>query len=89
MKNKHHDARRIHIKDPERTDLSYTNHDEYWDSKREFLNPDLVSRFWAGNEEFGKTNLPGHVLGRPWLYLPKEDATGYIAATTNHIGPVP
>ncbi|SMQ72119.1 hypothetical protein SAMN05444673_2110 [Bacillus sp. OV166] len=82
-------SRRVHITDPEGTDLSYTNHDEYWDSKREFYNPDLVDIFYKGNEEFGKTYLPGHILGRPWMYLPKEDATGYIAGTSNHIGPVP
>ena len=82
-------SRRIRITDPEGTDLSYTNHDEYWDSKREFYNPDLVNRFWAGNTGFGKTYLPGHVLGRPWMYIPKEDACGVIAGTSNHIGPVP
>ncbi|SDH21703.1 Leucyl aminopeptidase (aminopeptidase T) [Alteribacillus persepolensis] len=87
--NKIRHAKRIRIQDPEGTDLSYTNHDEYYDSKREFYNPDLVERFWKGNKSFGKTYLPGHVLGRPWLYHPKEDATGVIAGTTNHIGPVP
>ncbi|NTZ17990.1 hypothetical protein EXW96_10545 [Paenibacillus sp. JMULE4] len=82
-------ARRIRITDPEGTDLSYTNHDAYYDSKREFFNPDLVDRFWSQNKNFGKTYLPGHVLGRPWMYLPKEDASGVIAGTSNHIGPVP
>lgn len=82
-------AKEIRIQDPEGTDLTYTNHDDYYDSKREFYNPDLVNQFWAGNTDFGKTYLPGHVLGRPWLYIPKEDAEGVIAGTTNHIGPVP
>jgi len=82
-------ARRIRITDPEGTDITYTNHDEYYDSKREFYHPDLVERFWKNNPEFGKTYLPGHITGRPWMYIPKEDAYGVIAGTTNHIGPVP
>lgn len=82
-------AKRVHITDPEGTDLWYTNHAAYYDPKREFLNPELVARTWAGNEQFGKTYLPGHVLGRPWIYLPNEESEGVVAGTMNHIGPVP
>lgn len=82
-------ARRIRIVDPEGTDLEYTNHAGYYDSKREYYNPDLVGRTWAGNEKFGRTYLPGHVMGRPWIFLPgKEDGNGIIAGTANHIAPV-
>ena len=50
---------------------------------------DLVHDTWTGNEGFGRTYLPGHVLGKPWIYLPgKEDGNGVIAGTTNHIAPV-
>jgi hypothetical protein len=81
-------AKRVRIQDPEGTDVEYTNHNEYYDRNREFLNPELVGRTWAGNEMFGRTYLPGHVLGKPWLYLNKEDGNGVIAGTTNHIAPV-
>ena len=82
-------AKRVRITDPEGTDVEYTNHDGYYDRKREFLNPDLVHDTWTGNEGFGKTYLPGHVLGKPWVYLAgKEDGNGVIAGTTNHIAPV-
>lgn len=82
-------CRRARIVDPEGTDIEYTNHDAYWDAKREFYNPDIVGRTWQGNEKFGATYLPGHITGRPWIYLPnKEDGNGVIAGTTNHIAPV-
>ncbi|WP_019122634.1 hypothetical protein [Brevibacillus massiliensis] len=82
-------ARRIRIVDPEGTDLTYTNHDDYYDRNREFFNEELVEKFWTHNKNFGRTYLPGHVLGRPWMYIPKEDGHGVIAGTMNHIGPVP
>ena len=63
-------AKRVRINDPEGTDVEYTNHAGYYDRKREFLNPDLVAQTWTGNEQFGRTYLPGHVLGKPWIYLP-------------------
>ena len=81
-------AERVRIQDPEGTDLEYTNHDGYYDSRREFLNPELVHNTWTGNEQFGRTYLPGHVLGKPWIFLPgMEDGNGYVAGTTNHIAP--
>jgi hypothetical protein len=81
-------AKRVRIQDPEGTDLTYTNHDGYYDSRREFLNPELVQNTWTGNEQFGRTYLPGHVLGKPWIFLPGfEDGNGYVAGTTNHIAP--
>ena len=82
-------AKRVRITDPEGTDVEFTNHDGYYDRNREFLNADLVHDTWTGNEGFGRTYLPGHVLGKPWVYLPgKEDGSGIIAGTTNHIAPV-
>ena len=82
-------AKRVRITDPEGTDLSFTNHDEYWDAKREFYNAELTATTWRGNEHFGKTYLPGHITGRPWMFHPtKEDGCGVIAGTTNHIAPV-
>ncbi|WP_420732315.1 hypothetical protein, partial [Hwanghaeella sp. 1Z406] len=81
-------AKRARITDPEGTDMSFTNHDEYWDANREFYNPELTARTWTGNEHFGKTYLPGHITGRPWMFHPfKEDGCGIIAGTTNHIAP--
>ena len=81
-------ARRARIVDPEGTDLEFTNHPEYWDARREHYHPDLVAATWTDNPHFGKTYLPGHVTGRPWMFLPgKEDGNGIIAGTTNHIAP--
>ena len=82
-------AKRVRITDPEGTDLSFTNHAEYYDSRREFYDPGLTSATWTTNEHFGKTYLPGHVTGRPWMFHPtKEDGCGVVAGTTNHIAPV-
>ncbi|MCY4192536.1 MAG: hypothetical protein OXD42_14665, partial [Rhodospirillaceae bacterium] len=81
-------ARRVRITDPEGTDLSFTNHPEYWDSRREFYADDLTSATWTTNEHFGRQYLPGHITGRPWMFHPsKEDGNGVIAGTTNHIAP--
>lgn len=81
-------ARNARITDPEGTDITFTNHDGYWDERREAYNPDLVNRTWEGNPKFGATYLPGHITGRPWIFLPgKEDGNGVIAGTTNHIAP--
>ena len=79
-------AKRARIVDPEGTDIEFTNHSEYWDSRREFYSPDLTAATWRGNEHFGKQYLPGHITGRPWMFHPtKEDGHGVIAGTTNHI----
>ncbi len=81
-------CRRARIVDPEGTDIEFTNHDGYWDQRRERYNADIVGRTWEGNAEFGATYLPGHITGRPWIYLKgKEDGNGVIAGTTNHIAP--
>lgn len=81
-------CKRARITDPEGTDLEFTNHAGYWDSNREFYNADLTAATWTGNEHFGKQYLPGHITGRPWMFLPgKEDGNGVIAGTTNHIAP--
>ena len=82
-------AKRVRITDPEGTDLSFTNHAEYYDNRREFYDAGLTQATWTGNEHFGKTYLPGHITGRPWMFHPsKEDGCGVVAGTTNHIAPV-
>mgnify|MGYP005628439989 FL=1 len=82
-------AKRVRITDPEGTDIEFTNHAEYYDAKRENYNWDLITKTWTDNPHFAKTYLPGHVTGRPWIFLPgKEDGNGVIAGTTNHIAPV-
>lgn len=80
-------AKRVRITDPEGTDISFTNHDEYWDERHEGYNPKYVNSTWEGNPKFGATYLPGHITGRPWIYIPQEDGCGVIAGTTNHIAP--
>ena len=84
-------ARRIHISDPEGTDLTFTNHDEYYDSAREFFNPGLIDRWFPQNTQYAKRPLGGHIWGKPWVFLgtDQEDGRGAIAGTMNHIGPHP
>ena len=82
-------AARIRITDPEGTDLNFTNHDGYYDPTRSHYDLGLVGETWKGNTKFGRTYLPGHVTGRPWLYLPQEESHGVVAGTSNHIGVVP
>ncbi len=84
-------AHRVRITDPEGTDLSYTNKDEYWDENRIFYDPDLIARWHPKDKAYAKTYIPGHISGKPSFYLPKglEDGKGVIAGTCNHIGPHP
>ncbi|MGH7747939.1 MAG: hypothetical protein ACREQ5_24740, partial [Candidatus Dormibacteria bacterium] len=79
-------SKRVRITDPEGTDITYTNHDAYWDRNREFYDESHIERWFPQNVNFSKTYLPGHVWGRPWFYLPQEDGTGVVAGTMNHIG---
>ena len=55
-------SKKVRIVDPEGTDIQFTNHDEYWDDKREYYNPDLVNRTWKGNPKFGATYRPATSL---------------------------
>jgi hypothetical protein len=82
-------ARRVHITDPEGTDLRFTNHDEYYDSERRFYAEEWVRKSYPQNIPYGRTYLPGHVWGRPSFHIPQEDGTGVIAGTMNHIAPFP
>ena len=61
---------RIHVTDPEGTDLSYT----LWD--------DFFSGEWFA---FNQTPFGGHLMAHPWTpLLKKEDATGIVSGTTSH-----
>ena len=84
-------ARKVRITDPEGTDLSYTNHDAYYDTNREFFAPDLIHHWFPQNEDYAKRPLGGHIWGKPWVFLDaaREDGAGVIAGTMNHIGPHP
>lgn len=84
-------ARRVRIQDPEGTDLTFTNHAEYYDDKREFFNPDLIREWFPQNQAYAKRPLAGHIWGKPWVFLDSnfEDGEGVIAGTMNHIGPHP
>ena len=83
-------AKRVRITDPEGTDLTYSNKDEYYnqhrtdyndDAIREWVVPDLIPRY--------RTYQPGHIMARPRFITPSEDARGVIAGTMNHIGAFP
>ena len=68
-------AKRVRITDPEGTDLSFTNHDEYWDAKREFYDPELTAATWTRQRAFRQdlsarphhgpaVDVPSHQGGR-------------------------
>lgn len=84
-------ARRVHITDPEGTDLWYTSHDEYWDADRSYFNDEAMQHWYPQSPEYGKTYLPGHIWGKPNFLLPPhlEDLTGVAAGTLNDMGPYP
>jgi hypothetical protein len=61
---------RVHLTDPEGTELTYTLWPEYFDGTR---------------RGYGELPWWGHVMGHaPTPILPQEDATGVVAGTTNH-----
>ncbi len=82
-------CKRVHITDPEGTDLRYTNHDAYWNDTREVYRRDHVERHYSANVPYGETYLPGHIWGRPPFMIPQEDGEGVIKGTMNHIAPYP
>lgn len=82
-------AKTVHITDPEGTDFRFTNHDEYWNEDRTVYNREFVEKSYPSNVAYGETYLPGHIWGRPHFHIPKEDGTGVIAGTMNHIAPYP
>ncbi len=61
---------RVHLTDPEGTDLTYTLWPDYFDGTR---------------RGYGDIPWWGHVMGHaPTPILKQEDATGVVAGTTNH-----
>ena len=82
-------AKRIRITDPEGTDLTYTNHDDFYDNTRTRYRDDWLERWVPNNKSMWETYLPGHVWGKPWFLSEFEDTNGVIAGTMNHIGPYP
>jgi hypothetical protein len=62
---------RVHLTDPEGTDLTYTLFPEYFDGTR---------------RGYAETPWWGHVMGHaPTPILPQEDAQGVVCGTTNHV----
>lgn len=82
-------ANRVHITDPEGTDLRFTNHDDYWREDREVYARKHIERSYSQNVAYGETYLPGHIWGRPSFHIPAEDGEGVIGGTMNHIAPFP
>jgi len=63
---------RVHLTDPEGTDLTFTLHEAYYTGERRGFSEQPVRSY-------------GHLHGHPpQPILPEEDATGVIAATTSH-----
>ncbi len=61
---------RVHVTDPEGTDLTYTLFPEYFDGSR---------------RGYTEVPWWGHILGHgPTPILPNEDATGVVCGTTSH-----
>lgn len=82
-------ARRVRITDPEGTDLTYTNRDEYYNASRTEYREDWLDSWVSTNKGMWRTYLPGHVWGKPWFLTAQEDGNGVIAGTMNHVGPYP
>ena len=80
-------AHKVHITDPEGTDLRFTYHEDYW----KILEGTHPAYRIAGAGP-GKSELPqveGHLMGVPRYALPENDAEGIVAGTVDHIGPYP
>ena len=72
-------AERVHITDPEGTDLTFTYREDYW-SVLEGTHPTYKIRGgWPGkaNEPF----VEGHLMAVPRFQLPGSDAEGIVAGT--------
>ena len=82
-------ARRVHLTDPEGTDIRFTNHSDYWAPDRSVFRRDHIERGWPCNIPYGETYLPGHIWGRPPIFVADEDGDGVICGTMNHIAPYP
>lgn len=82
-------ARRVRITDPEGTDLSFENHDHYYNAERTEFREDWLQKWVPSNKSMWRTYLPGHIWGKPWFLPPDENARGVVAGTMNHIGPYP
>lgn len=63
---------KVHLTDPEGTDLTYTLHEEYFDGTHDSWDPEPVYRY-------------GHLMSHPTVpMLEKEDTSGVAAGTTSH-----
>jgi hypothetical protein len=82
-------AHRVHLTDPEGTDIRFTNHAAYWNDDRTKYRRDHAERTAADNIPMWEDYLPGHIYGRPPFHLEQEDGNGVIAGTMNHIAPYP
>ncbi len=82
-------ARRIRITDPEGTDVTFTNSDEYFNADRTSFREDWLDQWVASNKSMWRTYVPGHVWGKPFFITPFDDSEGVLAGTMNHIGPYP
>ena len=82
-------AKHVRITDPEGTDVTYSNHDAYYDASRRRYADEWLSRWVPSNKGMWQTYLPGHVWGKPWFLNPLDDGSGVVAGTMNHIGPYP
>ncbi|MBI2821178.1 MAG: hypothetical protein HYX74_03040 [Acidobacteria bacterium] len=87
-------ARRVHLTDPEGTDLSWSWSDEHWQVV-EGSHPTykiaiggLTHKFGPGESE--RPIIPGHLMAYPiGIIFEGADAEGVIGGTTDHQGPFP
>jgi hypothetical protein len=83
-------SRKVRITDPEGTDVSFTQRDEYYEPDRSVFSDHYISQWFPQNKPFARSYEPGHIWGRPWFFTTRgEDGEGTIAGTMNHIGPYP
>ena len=87
-------ARRVHITDPEGTDLSWSWTDEHWQVV-EGVHPTYPVHIGGITHKFGPGEsenpiIPGHLMAYPiGIIFDDADAAGVIAGTTDHQGPFP
>lgn len=87
--HKFRQARKLRVTDPEGTDITYSNKDEYYDAERTEFREDWLNLWVPSNAKPWATYTPGHVWAKHPFPSTLDDAEGVIAGTMNHIGPYP
>lgn len=80
-------AQRVHVVDPEGTDLTFSIRDAHW-AVLEGTHPTYtIPAARAGGSR--RPQVEGHLMGVPRYSLADNDAEGIVAGTVDHLGPYP